>query len=135
MTVLWLALAGVAGTLARYGVQVVAKPWGLGATDGRGFPVATLTVNLAGCLLFGVLWAAGSGRAMSDQTRLAVLVGFLGAFTTFSSFAFETVFLLERGRTGAAVANVIANNLGGLALCAGGIWLARTFLAGDPAEA
>ena len=64
--------------------------------DHPGFPRGTLVVNAAGCLLFGRVWCLGEERlVISGKTRLIILVGFLGSFTTFSSFAFETGQLLR----------------------------------------
>ena len=84
--ILYLAVAGAAGTLARY--------W-LGGLVQRNittdFPFGTAAVNIIGCLVFGLLWAFMESRlSISGQMRMVIFVGFFGAFTTFSSFAFET---------------------------------------------
>ena len=85
-----LALAGACGTLARYGLTGVIHRW-----VGSAFPWGTAVVNVLGCLLFGIVWAAGGERAViSPEARLVILVGFMGAFTTFSNFIAETSHLL-----------------------------------------
>ena len=92
---------------------------------GTQFPWGTLTVNLAGCFLIGLLFGlAERVRLMTPDMRLLLITGYLGALTTFSSFALETV---NAGRTGMLLqplANILVNNLGGLTLTCIGIWLA-----------
>ncbi len=122
-TVLLVAGAGAFGALGRYGVSVLATRW-LPAD----FPYGTLIVNVIGCLLLGFVteWAM-SVPALSRHLRLAIGTGFLGSFTTFSTFGVETVTLVERGHWGAALANVGLNLVVGLG-CAGlGMAAARTF--------
>ena len=98
----WLALAGAAGTLLRYGLA--------GATQrvcGEKFPWGTLAVNALGCFLFGLVWVMAEDRLLiSGRTRFLVLTGFMGAFTTFSTFAFETSQLLDDAEWGLALANL-----------------------------
>ena len=117
-----LLLAGVLGTLARYGlVRLCARVLGT-----QGFPWGTLAVNALGCLAFGYLWEWSEDRtAVSETTRVAILVGFLGAFTTFSSFAFETFQLMRTGHPGLAAANVVVQNVSGLLLAWLGVAIAR----------
>jgi fluoride exporter len=74
------------------------------------FPWPVFAVNVVGCLLFGIAWSFGASR-WPELARTAVLAGFLGGFTTFSSFAFDTVRLLASGRLLAAAANVLGQNL------------------------
>ena len=79
------------------------------------FPVGTLTVNLVGCLLMGILATVfGQLADLSETLRLAVMVGFLGGFTTFSSFGLDTIRLLEDGRIGAAITYVLMSNVMGI---------------------
>ncbi len=113
---LLLGLAGAVGTLARYGLTGLVQR--LFRSE---FPWGTLTVNLVGCCLAGLVWAAAESRVqISAQTRTIVLVGFMGAFTTFSSLMLETGNLLRDSQWAWAAGNVVLNNvLGILALVAG----------------
>lgn len=128
-TLLLLSLAGAAGTLARYGVYTGAKALQGALPGGAGgwghLPLATLTVNVLGSLAFGVIWALaeGSEPRMSSSTRLVLLTGFMGAFTTFSTFAFETGQYLRQGEYGWAMANLAANNLLGIGAFFLGLWV------------
>lgn len=118
---IFMALAGGAGTLCRYGLSGVVQ-----RLVGERFPAGTLVVNLLGCLLFGLFWGWLEGRAgFSPQTRLVVLTGFMGAFTTFSTFAFETAGLLQGGQWLAAVLNVSAQAVAGVALVLVGMAVAQ----------
>jgi fluoride exporter len=113
---LWLAAAGVLGTLARYGVGL-----GIKHIYSGNFPLGTLIVNASGCLLFGLVWSLAEGRLhLHPDTRTIVLVGFMGAFTTFSTYMFETSTLMQESRWLLALANFTAQNaLGILSLFAG----------------
>ena len=111
MTVLWVALGGALGSVARYAISGVAVRW-LGA----GFPYGTLFVNVTGSFTIGLLAAlvAADGRpSLSADARAFLLVGVLGGFTTFSSFSLETLNLARSGALGPAVLNVA----GSVALC------------------
>lgn len=113
-----VALGGALGAAARYGVGRLALHLGL-----LGFPWGTWAVNLTGCFLIGLAmpWLAhGHGRLYG----LAV-IGFLGAFTTFSAYSLETLLLLESGKTGLAALNALGSVLAGLVLAALGLGLAR----------
>ncbi|MCK5218204.1 CrcB family protein [bacterium] len=112
----WLALAGAMGTLARYGLAGLVQ-----RINGASFPWGTVAVNLTGCFLAGLLWVMFENRwPVSGETRTLVLVGFMGAFTTFSSLMLETGELLRSAEWMYAVANVtIQNGLGFVALFVG----------------
>ena len=116
MRLLWVALGGAIGSSARY-VLDGAVYRVLPAT----FPYGTFTVNVTGCLLFGlVLGIAEQRMAIGTLTRTFVLIGILGGFTTFSSFTFETLQLLRDGEWLLGTLNVVGQVLGGLlALWAG----------------
>ncbi len=121
--ILWLAAAGALGTVARAGLTTLVQR-GLGLK----FPWGTLSVNVLGCFLFGLVWAITEGRArISPELRFVVLVGFMGAFTTFSSYAFDTGMLAQDSRLGAAIGNVVLQNAVGIVcllvgLSVGKVW-------------
>lgn len=85
------------------------------------FPLGTLTANFLGSLLMGLVVGILAGRF--DSVRLFVAVGFLGGFTTFSSFSAETLALIQNGQIFAAAANVIVSVAAGLIACAAGLKL------------
>jgi CrcB protein len=118
---LLLALAGALGSLARYGLAGVVQR----AFDG-GFPFGTLAVNVLGCMLFGVVWTLAEERlVISGETRFVLLVGFMGAFTTFSSYAFETGAMLRDAEWSIAIANIVAQNVLGITSFFVGVALGR----------
>ncbi len=97
-----MAIAGAAGTVARYTMAGWIQRW-----QGADFPWGTLAVNVLGCFLVGLLWALFETRlVVSAETRTIVLVGFMGAFTTFSAFILETGELLRPAEWTYAAANV-----------------------------
>ena len=115
-----LALAGGLGTVARAGVTTVAA-----RLFGTGFPWGTIAVNALGALAFGVIVGATRSRVTLPQgIETILLVGLLGGFTTFSSYAFQAVELWESGRPGLALASVVASNLLGFVAVWGGLRLA-----------
>jgi CrcB protein len=121
MTLLGIALAGAAGTLARYGLSGL-----MHRLLGANFPWGTLSVNLIGCCLLGfLLELARQSGWVSPEFRTIAGIGFLGAFTTFSTFGFETYRACESGDWLVASLNVLANVAGGLLLVAAGSVLAR----------
>jgi CrcB protein len=87
---LFVALGGAAGSLLRYGVQRL--------LPSHSFPTNTFAVNLAGCLLIGVLWAMVQKGSLGTGGRLLLMTGFCGGFTTFSAFSLEGMQLLQTGR-------------------------------------
>jgi CrcB protein len=118
-----LALFGAAGTIARYFLHLFVQ-----RMHGTQFPWGTFAVNALGCLAFGIVWGLAEHRALvGPQTRLFVLVGFMGAFTTFSSYAFETAQLIETGRWLWAGGNFALQNAVGVSLVFVGIALGKLF--------
>lgn len=112
---LWIAAGGATGALFRY----AASHW-VHSLLGRDFPWGTLVVNVSGSLAMGFLYFQLSERTDADALwRAGLLIGFLGAFTTFSSFSIETVSLIETGENLRAAANILFS----VALCLGGCWL------------
>lgn len=118
---LGIALGGALGAVARYGVALLAvRVWG------PGFPVGTWAANLLGSFLIGlaVPFFAAHG---SETARLALVVGVLGSFTTFSAFSLETLVLWEAGRPGLALLNALGAVVLGLAFAGLGLWLGRSW--------
>lgn len=110
--VLTVSLAGAAGAVVRYLLGAAVQ-----RLVGRRFPWGTTVVNLAGTVLLG--WVvAGSGPAPP-----ALTVGFLGGFTTYSTWMVESVILAEEGRRGPALGNLVGMTLAGLGGAALGLWL------------
>jgi len=118
----WLALAGAAGTLARYGLSGVVTRF-----NSASFPWGTIVVNITGCFLVGLLWTLTEDRwPISKEARMLVLVGFMGSFTTFSAMVLETGELIRTASWLHGFANVaVQNGIGFVALLAG-IGLAKS---------
>ena len=118
---LLIALAGAAGTLARYGLGGFVQ-----AHYGKIFPWGTVAVNLLGCLLFGIVWSSlEKGWPGSGQLRSIILIGFMGGFTTFSTFIFETEELLHDAEWLPALGYFSLHNVGGLIALVAGLALGR----------
>ena len=109
-----IAVGGSLGALARFWVAN-----GVYEVLGRSFPHGTLLVNVSGCFLMGLLTELMLQRfALTSEYRAAVLVGFLGAYTTFSTFAIETLYLFEQGEALKALLNILLS----VALCLAAVW-------------
>lgn len=121
MKVLYLGIFGGLGCVARY----LVSGWVYNLA-GRALPYGTLAVNVIGSLLLGLIME-GSLRStlMSPELRFGLTVGFMGGFTTFSTFSYETVRLLEEGSLVAAGANVLLNVTVCIVAALVGIYLAR----------
>lgn len=117
----WLALAGAAGTLCRYGLDGLAQN-----LCGTALPWGTLAVNVLGSFLFGLVWPLAEDRlVISGETRFIILTGFMGAFTTFSTFAFETHEQLRDSELLLALGNIALQIVLGLAFVSLGMGLGR----------
>jgi CrcB protein len=124
LRVIFIGFAGLVGTVARFGLSELAAK-----RLGTAFPVGTLIVNILGCFLGGFLFYAIQERtAVSETVRLAVIVGFLGGFTTFSAFGVQTFALLKSGEVALGLLNVAVSNLVGLAVVWVGYSLAKVAL-------
>jgi len=111
----WVGLGGVLGAWARYGLDDLVYR----LTRDPVFPYGTIVVNGLGCLVIGFLATLGEHRGLfSPESRALVFIGFLGAFTTFSTFGYETVALLRDGEFLRASMNVGVH----LVLAIGGVW-------------
>ncbi len=119
----WLGLAagGLLGTFARYSLAgIVYRVWG------ASFPYGTLVVNLTGCLLIGFLVVLSEEKFMLGPTaRIFLMIGFCGAYTTFSTFMLETANLMKDGENLRAFMNVFLSILLGFAALRTGIFLGR----------
>ena len=114
-----VAGAGALGAALRLFVASVS-----GRLFGTGFPVGTLIINISGSLFLGWFMAAVGNRTLiSETTRLAVAVGFVGAYTTFSTFMYESNALIEDGLQIKATINLIGSLAIGLVAVRLGIWL------------
>ncbi|WP_420454559.1 fluoride efflux transporter CrcB [Rubrivirga sp.] len=118
---LLVALGGAVGAVLRYGVGLAAL-----RVAGPGVPWGTWAANALGCLLIGLALPLARG----DDVRLALLVGVLGSFTTFSTYSADTLLLWEAGRRGLAVANAAGSVAVGLAFVAVGLAVGRSLAAG-----
>ncbi len=121
MQFLWVGLGGFLGANARYLVAL----WAAGRY-GVNFPYGTLIANVVGCFCIGFfLTLTTEWLTAPTEIRLFVAVGFLGGFTTFSSFSFETFALVEQSRWWTAVLNLFADIILGFIGVILGIYLAR----------
>jgi len=125
MPYLLVGLGGFVGANARF---IVARL--VGATFDTRFPLGTFVINISGSFLLGVLGTIVAQKVMpnSEAMRLALGVGFLGAFTTFSTFEFETHALVEDGSWLPATVNMFASLFVGFVAVRAGIVLAKSWL-------
>ncbi|MDP2602496.1 MAG: fluoride efflux transporter CrcB [Deltaproteobacteria bacterium] len=101
--IVWVALGSLIGGVLRYGLST----WVHRVLDNAWFPYGTLAVNVSGCLVMGFLAGLAEARTVfTSGTRLFLLVGVLGGFTTFSSFALETFALARDTQNVAAISNI-----------------------------
>lgn len=118
-----VAIGGAAGALARYGTVVAYQRFAP-----SNFPLAILTVNVLGSLLFGLIWAYAEDRDwISENMRLLVLTGFLGSFTTFSTFAFDEAMFIRSGSWSVFLANLLISNAAALTAVFIGFRLGKVF--------
>jgi fluoride exporter len=118
-----LLIAGGMGTLARFFCSGFAQ-----RICGGSFFWGTLTVNMLGCFMIGVIWSMAENRiVVSHEAKFFMLTGFMGAFTTFSTFAFETSQLVRDGQWSGVAINLIIQNVVGVSLVLIGIKAGRLF--------
>ena len=116
-----LTVAGACGALARYGLAGAIERF-----NHSGFPWGTLAVNVLGCFLFGLIWTFTQDRLwVSAEMRIVILVGFLGSFTTFSAFLFETHQMLAHAQWLMAGLNMLGGLAAGLGAYLLGAFLGR----------
>lgn len=114
-----IAAGGALGSVFRFLLSGAIYQW-----LGRDFPYGTLAVNIIGSFIMGLLFEALAERfALSPEYRAAIIVGLLGAFTTFSTFSIETLFLIENGQMVKAGLNVLLSVM----LCLVAVWAGQLF--------
>ena len=124
MTIIYIALGGIAGTLSRYGLE----GW-IQARARSGFPMGTLVVNISGSFLLGFILRIATGAAViSPDMRAGLTIGFCGAFTTMSTFSYESIRLLGDGEYSYAALYMGGTILGCLAAVIAGTALASKLL-------
>lgn len=118
---LLIGVAGGMGTLARYGAGIFVERHATGI-----FPWPTFLVNMLGCLLFGAFYAFAEQRTgWSGDVRVIVLTGFMGAFTTYSTFAYQSTELLFERNISLGLANIVGQNVLGVIFILLGLQLGR----------
>jgi CrcB protein len=116
-----IAIGGILGCWARYGMTNLMQ-----AIYGRSFPYATLSINVLACFLIGFIFVETLERLMiSPVLRLGILTGFIGGFSTFSTFAMETVLLAEGGEFWKSALYAVVSIVLGLLATAAGVIIAR----------
>jgi CrcB protein len=118
--VLWVGLGGFVGAIARY----LLATW-IAGRAGTAFPLGTLVINLSGSLVLGLLVGVLENHVTPPTLRLALATGFLGAYTTFSTFTYETIRLVEEGSFLLAALNAGGSLALGLGAVFGGLGLGR----------
>ena len=113
-----VALAGAAGAAARYLVD-----YAIAESTDSVFPWGTFVINVTGSLALGIVVGLALHHGLPSTTRIVAGTGFLGAYTTFSTFTYETLQLIEQSSRAEAVLNVIASVAAGTAAAAGGLVL------------
>ncbi|HEY0758352.1 MAG TPA: fluoride efflux transporter CrcB [Acidisarcina sp.] len=115
MRYLWVALGGALGAVARYALGV----WFYDRWGGR-IPYGTFVINVSGSFAIGLIVAVLDARtSLPVAWRYAVPIGFIGAYTTFSTFELDTIRAVQEGRTGVAILNVVLS----VVLGYGAVWL------------
>ena len=117
LTWIAVAMAGAAGALTRYGLAVLVGP--------RSYPWTTLAINVTGAFMLTLLVAGPLATRRNSPLAVAITVGFLGAYTTFSAFGLETVEMVRDDRIGAAATYVAVTLILGLAGAAAGYWVGQ----------
>ena len=118
--IILLLTGGAIGTLARYGLSGLTHKYFEGT-----FPLGTLMVNLAGSLIIGLIWGLWESNNIPTGMRTFIFIGILGGFTTFSSYALETITMFRDGEMKMAIINILASNILGLLLVFLGFVAAR----------
>lgn len=118
--IILILTGGAIGTLARYLLAALPHRYIEGI-----FPWGTLTVNALGSFAIGLLWGIFEMRDISPQARTFIFIGLLGGFTTFSTYALETLNLFREGDMKTALINILANNVLGIGLVFSGFYISK----------
>ncbi len=120
-TILWIGLGGFLGANSRYWLGSMVNRW-----LGTGFPWATGLINISGALLIGIVATLFVDRAVDNESlRLFLIVGLLGGYTTFSSYTWEAVTMMEQNRWFPAIGYLVGSNVVGILACVAGVLIAR----------
>jgi CrcB protein len=113
-----IGLGGLLGTLSRFWIT----EW-METRAPSAFPLGTLVVNVLGCFAAGFLFQSLEQTAISETVRLAIFVGILGGFTTFSAYGLQSLVLVRGGLLSMAAANILLSNVVGLAM----VWVGAAY--------
>lgn len=114
MKLIYIGLGGFIGAILRYIVSGLVLNY-----FQKDFPYGTLAVNLIGCFFLGLMASVSMEKMIHTELKSFIMIGLLGAFTTFSTFSYETMTLLEQGSLGLGAANICVSIFFGL----GAVWL------------
>jgi CrcB protein len=119
--VLWISIGAVLGANLRYWVGDWAAQ-----RFGSSFPYGTLLINLSGSFLLGLIVSMSMENFIIDpRLRLLLTIGFLGSYTTFSTYAYESIALTSQGQWGLGLFNLLGSSLLGVLFAVLGIWLGK----------
>jgi len=121
--ILYIAAGGSLGAVARYGMAAYVYRMSAGS-----FPWGTLVINLTGSFVIGVLAELFDNLIVPSMWRSFLTIGFLGAYTTFSTFTLETVNLIHDGEFRLAAGNILASNIAGILLVLFGMYCSKLIL-------
>ncbi|MCA9834259.1 MAG: fluoride efflux transporter CrcB [Thermomicrobiales bacterium] len=121
VNILWIGIGGFLGANMRYWLGSLIGRW-----LGTGFPYATGIINITGAFTIGIIATLFADRAMDNESlRLFLIVGILGGYTTFSSYSYEAVTLMQEDRWLAAIGYLVGSNVIGISACVAGVLVAR----------
>lgn len=123
LKLIFLMAGGALGSLLRYGISGLTHKYISGF-----FPWGTLMVNATGALVIGFLWGLFEQKGISPNMRMFLFVGVLGGYTTFSTYALESMNLFRAGDTKMALINIISNNVLSIGFVFGGYFLVRLLI-------